>query len=171
MNSISKRQWRKGIKNAICVHSNRYSVQQRLDFFPFKNASSIKVVSFEQPKGAIINLPMLNDKVDFSSLKEVRELTKDEINKLTDILFNNSFGKGNFVVDPPEGACYIPRNAILFADSNSEVFAFIELCFQCQRYRLSSDKIEIGNVCEGKYEMIKKFFADCGIKTGISGVD
>ena len=166
---FTKRKIRQGSKNAICVHRNKYSATERLNFYPFKNAATIKLVSFEQPDDAIIRLPMQNGKVDYSILKETIELTNEQIVTLTDILFNSAFKGGNFIFGPAEGECYVPRNAILFLDPTHNTYAFIELCFECHRFRASSEDVQTGDFCDGKYSLLKEYFIKCGIKIGVTG--
>jgi hypothetical protein len=165
---FSERKIKKGIKNAQCVHTNKFSINERQNFYPFKNASTIKLVSFAQPEGEIVTLPTVGGKVDYSGLKEIKDLTRNQITSLTDILFNNTYRGGNFIFGPAEAECYLPRNAILFTDSTNTTYAFIELCFQCERHRSSSDEVQTGDFCDGKYSLLKDFFVDCGIKAGVT---
>jgi hypothetical protein len=62
--------------------------------------------------------------------------------------------------------CYEPRNGIVFVDSKENVFAYIEICFECQQHRFSSRRIKPWDNCEQKYNMLRHFFADQGIKFG-----
>ena len=99
-------------------------------------------------------------------MKEIRTLTHEQIDRLTDILYNYGFAKKATTARVHE--CYDPRNAILFRDSNGKVIAFIELCFLCQNTRESSDEISLGEMCEQKLDMLKALFKQVGIKYGIS---
>jgi len=64
---------------------------------------------------------------------------------------------------------YNPANAILFLDKKDSVFAFIETCFQCWAYRVSKKKINMGDECTDKYELVKNFFLRNEIRVGTMG--
>ena len=83
---------------------------------------------------------------------------------MTNIIFNIGYrGKISFL---EATGCYNPRNAVLFFDSKNNLLEFIELCFECQGHRLSSDKIELGDLCNQKYTLLKEFFSKAGIQVG-----
>jgi hypothetical protein len=64
--------------------------------------------------------------------------------------------------------CYNPRNAILFLDRNGKVFESIEICFECQKTKESSEKILFGQMRDEKMNMLKQFFKSAGIVYGIT---
>ena len=164
----TKKEIEKDKRNQNCVYKKKYSKTQRLQFFPFNKAAEIKLVSFEHPPDSVImggKIPMKNGDVDFTKLKEIKTIDKSEIDTLTDILFNEGY-RGRFS-SFSESTCYNPRNAILFIDSKGKTFGFIEICFECSGYRLSSKKIKAGDFCSQKYYYLRRFFAANGIVFGV----
>jgi hypothetical protein len=159
-------------KHNQCFNSHKYSEKQRASFFPFNEASIVKLVSFPfDPRDSInIFTPIAVNHftVDDDKIIESRILSKKGIDSLTDILYN--VGKtpvGKLRVETfAELKCYSPRNAILFINKEGMVTQYIELCFECQKYYFSSRKIKSMEYCEQKYEMLKQFFLKQGIQYG-----
>ena len=60
----------------------------------------------------------------------------------------------------------MPRNAILFYDNENKLIGFIEVCFECRNYRTTDKRITLGEECNQKFDMLKEFFVECGIKFG-----
>ncbi len=145
--------------NLKCVHANSYTEKQRFAFYPFNKASSssVKLISFKDTQ---------NTEISDRKTKNYEEITlnKQEIVKLTDILYNYSFRGKRY---EEETNCYEPRNAIIFCDNKGTEFERIELCFECSQYKKSSDKMMIGDFCVGKYELLKHLFRKVGIKYGV----
>lgn len=159
-------------KNHDCIHKNKYNPSQRKSFYPFSDAAFVKIVSFENKADSIgiietggNRIPLMNDTVDYSKLDEIKELNDSEVNILTDILYNTGY-KGSIKIIS-EAGCYNPRNAILFVDSYGKTFAYIEVCFECSGYRASSEKVNSGDFCNQKYELLRKLFENIGIKVGV----
>ena len=152
-------------KNQNCYYKPSLNAQQRKLFYPFNQAAEIKLVSFTLSDSLLMGgeVPMTGDKVDFSKLKEVITLNNLQVDTLTDILYNQRYG-GPFYTF--EKGCYNPRNAILFIDSNGDSFAFIELCFQCFAFKVSSNKVKAGDFCNQKYALLRDFFVQRGITIG-----
>lgn len=153
--------------NHQCVHRNKYSAIQRLNFYPFNKAAQIKLVSFNDSSAFENRIPLINDTVNYSQLIEIKTLTKTQRDKLTDIIYNIGDRAPNWFADAG-ASCYNPHNAILFVDKFGRTFAYIEICFECSRYQLSSRKIRIGQFCEEKYSLVKNYFGTNGIKVGIT---
>ncbi len=143
--------------NLKCVHANSYTEKQRFAFYPFNKASSVKLISFKDTQ---------NTEISDRKTKSHEEITlnKQEMVKLTDILYNYS-SRGKRYEE--ETNCYEPRNAIIFCDNQGTEFERIELCFECSQYKKSSDKMMIGDFCVGKYELLKHLFRKVGIKYGV----
>lgn len=110
------------------------------------------------------SLPMKGKEVDFSRITEEKTLNKDQIDKLTNILYNVTY-KGKIFTLSGAG-CYNPRNAILFYGSSNHLLEFIELCFECHERRLGSVKISLGDLCNQKSDLLKSFFLATGIEIG-----
>lgn len=169
---LTNKEWKTEERNHQCIHTKKFSVIQRLSKFPFTQASQVKLVSFyikslNDSNAFNLRLPIRDGNVDYSIFKEVRTLNKQQINSLTDILYNTGY-RGATHVDFISLCQYMPRNAILFIDSSDKIFAFIELCFSCDRVKASSESIEVGDFCNQKYALLKNFFSANGIRYGIS---
>lgn len=148
-------------RNHECVHRNKYPVTERSKFYPFNEAKQIKLVFFNN--SFFDHLPLKNDTVDYSKISEIVTLNNEQTNRLTDIIYNVGYRAPNGI--SYEAACYNPHNAILFVDKNGHTFAFFEICFECMGYRLSSKKVNVGEFCTEKYEMMKSYFESVGVKT------
>jgi adenylate cyclase class IV len=112
---------------------------------------------------------MIGDSICMDKMSEIKVLTLPQIDTLTDIMYNVGFGGVILLVK--ENACYQPRNAILFLDNTDKIFAYIEICFGCQHTEMSDKRIDIGDICNQKFEMIKKLFSNARIKYGAANED
>ncbi|RRA97112.1 hypothetical protein [Paenimyroides viscosum] len=171
-----------------CVKINNFSIEERNQNYPFNKARRIVFSSFQGdenklPKnkrkkgydegtapyvaGEIMQtyfdmIKKRPSKVNLNHFEEKVELSENQKNQLTDLIFN--VGNNIYV----SGAkCYMPRNAILFFDDNDKLFEFIEICFECNNYRTSSEKMNLNNNCTEKLNLLKEQFAKAGIKYGI----
>jgi len=166
-----------GVYIVPCVKKTRFSFASRIKHYPFNLSAQVQLISFD----GLVKLsdngefrffsqdPPLVDGTDTTwtspvGLKEIRTLTLKQIDSLTDILYNYGFARKPNVARVMQ--CYSPRNAILFRDNNGKVIAFIELCFECQNTRESSDKISLGEMCEQKFDLLKALFSQVGIEYG-----
>ena len=155
--------------NKHCIHRYKFPLTQRLTNFPFNKTKEVRVVSFGEKKNSMGNeIPKKRNQVNLSKLKESITLNAIQIDSLSDIIYNTGY-KGIFYSF--EEGCYIPRNAILFIDSTGRVFEYIELCFQCGGYKISSKKVKAGEFCLEKYSLLELFFKKAGIKYGIEMTD
>ena len=111
------------------------------------------------------SLPRLNDTVCYSKLTEIKSITFNQVDKLTDLLYNYVYGGP--VYTGSMSFCYNPRNAILFLDKNGKVFEYIEICFECNETKESSEKVSLGQMCDEKMGMLKDFFKIVGLEYGI----
>jgi hypothetical protein len=151
---------------------------KRVANFPFSEAVSIQLVSFEDPtNGGQLDTTKIvyNDKmprvlmaVCVNPLKEIKTLNLNQIDQLTDIWFNYGAMGSNHVTD--FASCYAPKNAILFLDEKGKVFDFIEICFSCLRMRNFSNKVDVYKECDHKINMIKEFFKSTGIVYGVTKI-
>jgi len=149
--------------NTNCVYRHKYSSKQRLNFYPFSKFETVKLVSFRYH---LDDCPIKSESVVADSLIELKILTKPEIYKLTDVLYNNFFKrKPNYGTT---SQCFWPRNAILFYDTVGNLKESILICFQCDRYSLSSNDIEYGDECDQKMDLLRSFFLTAGISFGTS---
>jgi hypothetical protein len=156
--------------NFVRNNTIKYSLQKRISFYPFSKSSQIKIVSFglqldsvQRKEENYYKLPMRNDTICFSKLDESKSLTLNQIDTLTDILYNECSRWNIRAVD--EYGCYFPRNAILFFDNSGKVFEYIEICFECLGLKLSSTKIKPPDLCNDMYNHLQSYFKKIDIQT------
>lgn len=176
------------IINNQCIHRNKFTISQRLTFYPFNKAVQVKLVSFKSytvPNHIVylegdqkkttslpdsdteVKFPFEKHKVNYLAFTELKILDKKQINKLTDIIYNVGDRAPNWIYDMG-ASCFDPRNAILFIDGKGKTFAYIIICFECERYELSSNKIRMGEICDGKFKILRNYFATVGIEYGVT---
>ena len=168
-----------------CDKLSKYSSEELKMLFPFKDAKSVRLASFKQPQDDSISEDIhLKDRViekfyskndkgesKFDSSKvytkqwyEFADLEGDDKVELSNIFFNYGFKK------QPDyeivSQCYLPRNALLFYNSNGQVYSAIEICFECERIEVYPNTLDIGDWCSEKINMIRSFFIKHGIKYG-----
>jgi hypothetical protein len=118
--------------------------------------------------GLIVN----NGVLDPSSIKEMKILTPAQINRLTNIIYNTRLKvyQNRHLVpalfENGGGGCFNPRNALLFIDKNGKIFDYLEVCFECTVADSKSGKISLGSGCNQKFDLLKKYFIEIGIKYG-----
>ncbi|MDZ7935988.1 MAG: hypothetical protein U5M51_13690 [Emticicia sp.] len=167
----------------FCKYIPKYKVSNRLKFYPFNKAEYVRIISFKE-KVVTDTTNFFRDKIlasdkilpdnvmsDLSVQPKVFEsclLNKSDIKSLTNVLYNHSFSGKKYEV---EMACYTPRNAIIFYDDRGFAFEWIEICFECTQYKKTSAKVQAGDFCIGKYELLQAFFKKKGIKYGTEGVE
>lgn len=151
-------------ENHKCVNLPKKSFSTILKKYPFNKTTQIQLVSFKGDK-----LPIENDTICYSKLYEVKTLTIQQVDSLTNIMYNIGFGGTILFVE--EIACYDPRNAILFTDTSGKAFEYIEICFECEHTVNSSEKIDFGEVCNQKFNLIKQQFIRAGIIYGTKESD
>ena len=160
-------------ENANCNRKRNLSFKNRINNFPFNLTSQIIFVSHKTKEGPVgrelrkylNSLKIGQDTINEKEFLELKKINLNQIEKLTDIIFNYGFkSKYHSIKD---AKCYDPRNAILFLNKENEIIAFIEICFGCDHLRTSDVKIDFGEYCKQKFDLIKKIFAESGIKFGI----
>jgi hypothetical protein len=145
-----------------CVYRNKYTESERLKFYPFNVADTIKLISFRYHDN---NYPVNKEYIATDSLVEEKTLSKEEVALLTDILYNN-------VPKRPDNShsfldCFEPRNAVLFIDKSGKLKEYMLICFHCRRFESSSsEKFGEWDTCNQKSEMIRKLFVSAGVKFG-----
>jgi hypothetical protein len=165
--------------NTNCTRRANKSFSERLKHYPFNLTTEVRLVSFKDNIDTINgqieygrdSLPRMNDTICYSKLYEIKKLTFAEVDRLTDIFYNYGIPyhrpSGKFHIGSMI-QCYNPRNAILFMNKDGKAFEFIEICFECERTKESSEKISLGQMCDQKLEMIKDIFKKAGIEYGIT---
>jgi len=171
----------------FCTFTNQYTIKQRLKKYPFSKVAKILAVSYyggAQPNPEIHldgrqedtllhkddrsskGLVVLKDSLDRSTLYDIKELDQNQINRLTNIIYNTDYKKKIGINAEDRASCYEPRNAFIFFDEQGKVFDYLEICFACRRYSSISDKLTIGVECTQKYEILRKYFISTGVKYG-----
>ncbi len=154
--------------NHHCVKRKNDQFNIRIKNYPFSMATQIQLVSFKSDYKNEDSLPRINDTICYSKLMEIKSITFSQVDKLTDIFFN--YGYRGPVHLGSLASCYNPRNAILFLDDKGKVFEYIEICFECNETKKSSEKISLGQMCDEKMGMLKDFFKTVGVEYGITKV-
>ena len=171
-----------------CVFTNKYTITERLKRYPFSKAAKIVAVSYDgtgepnieiapngdtleaathkkyknhKPHGLYFN----NDTLNHKSLFEIKQLTTQQIDRLTNILYNTDYRVPNNYAHPGN-SCFNPRNALIFYDKNGKVFDYLEICFECDQIRSKSNRIYFNSACTQGLDYVKKFLVDVGIKFG-----
>lgn len=161
--------------NARCIRSKNLSERERFSRFPFVLSSQIKVIAFKGSSSSVPGQDLIKhinsitvgkDTFDPTLYDEVATLNSEQINQLTDIIFNYTYTKKPY--ESADAKCYMPRNAIFFLDKNNVIVAYLELCFGCNNYRSSNERLTIGEYCDKKYDMLKAIFASSKIEFGIT---
>jgi hypothetical protein len=149
------------LKNRSCRYIRKFSVEQRMAKYPFSAARKVRLISF---RAHLRRYPFIEGQVLEDSVIESKELSTNETEQLTDIIYNNFFyGKMKYGT---AAQCFHPRHAIVFYNSAGVVEAYVLVCFHCKNYRPSSDSISFGDECSDKTEKIRKFFIQKGIRFG-----
>ena len=150
-----------------CIDRFNLTPEQRLKKYPFNRARQIKLVSFSQKEYTseciLASVPIKNDTLSMSSVKGIAKLTKSQIDKLTDILFNVGL-KENLYTFSVSTAVGID-GGIIFMDSKNKIFEYINICFDCQEIEVRTSKVRksIGLPCIQKMGMLKFFFIESGL--------
>jgi hypothetical protein len=104
-------------------------------------------------------------KLNYSSIIEIKQLNQGQINNLTNIIYNTNYRKPS-AFSMRNHKCINARNALIFYDKEGKIFDYLEVCFECLNYRSQSEKIDVGAYCDQKFDLLKKFYLDAGIKYG-----
>ncbi|HJW15781.1 MAG TPA: hypothetical protein VJ499_01595, partial [Flavisolibacter sp.] len=139
---------------------------ERLKIYPFSKASKVQLVSFKKPGSIVMggHIPLKKGIVNNTKLNEIITLNKIQVDSLKSLLYNVGY-RGVFFTEV-DIKCYNPRNAIVFVDESGKGFEYIELCFECMKNMLSSKKVNAGDFCEQKYELLENYFKEAGIRYG-----
>ncbi|HCA09343.1 hypothetical protein [Chryseobacterium sp.] len=170
-------------------------LQKRIARFPFGKASKIKIISYNlylkkarayepappPPKTKLdsvnlekyyenlkntepVELGDVINNTDNEGLQESKMLTLNEISELTHILYNTC--NKYYISLISQSGCFFPRNAILFYDENDKVFAYYDICFECEGIESSpKGMLEPIETCEFLYPDLEKFFKSKGLTT------
>lgn len=155
--------------NFKCLKTNLLSVKQRGRNYPFNKAAKIELISFiDMVKNFTTPIPVKNKKLEQTKVREQRSLNDEQINELTNILYNigrTPIPNLRYTITS-SATCYEPRNGIIFINSRGDIFEYIEICFGCRKSRISSRKVKFGDTCEQKYDILRDFFIKNGLEFG-----
>lgn len=166
----------------LCVYTAKYSADSLRTIFPFNRAHKVQLVSFEnnmeEDSSGRINIEsfirmyfsrgkdsvMVRDSSFIQNLewKESVYLSEQAQRELADIIFN--YTRKAARETEITGACYWPRNGIIFYDSLNKAYAGYEICFECSGIVTHPYDMSYGDKCDEKMKMIQDFFVSNGIK-------
>lgn len=179
-----------------CGWYGKKTVAERNQMFPFNTAKKVIYISFYgtefglneylDDQGKLIRTDSLlqihlskislktfslkNNEKYFA--KEFVELNTDQINNLSNLAFNFKIDSKSKVEMMYSYGCYMPRNAILFLDSDDKVFAHTEICFECKKYYSdwndTFDSLVGVSPCDEVHVLLKALFEESRIKYGIT---
>ncbi len=152
-----------------CCPKLNLPLEERMNFYPFKQAKKIEIVSFKREKMRYHKEEDGSFKIDFAKCLERRLFDPKKAERLNEIMFDYQCNK-----DCIESfKCYIPRNAVLFYDENNKIFAYFEICFQCHTTTFQS-AVKIDNdfaMSDNKFELLRNLLIEVGITYGTLRVD
>lgn len=171
--------------NTKCRYNNRFSLESRVARMPFRNAKKVVLVSYDggikvEPlpfegeirQDGLIQNPFPSNSASYAGVTfhEAISLDEKQLDGLTNILFNYAYGKDEKEIVQFVGpTCYSPQQMILFykEPTDKEPFAWVEICLFCQKYKTFPDSFDFGVFCDSKYDLLREFFRQTGIKHGL----
>jgi hypothetical protein len=162
-----------------CIYTGKLNPHDRIKTYPFNTASKVLLVSYKAETISLDDsttiyegsIPKENEQIDFKKFKETIILSKTQIDTLTDIIFNYNYQDRKLAMTEHSTCDFPTENAILFLDINDSCFAYVELCFSCDDYKLNPDSLDFGDFCSGKFLLIKDFISRQGIHYGLNPKD
>ncbi|HEX9980921.1 MAG TPA: hypothetical protein VGB50_10210 [Flavobacterium sp.] len=146
-----------------CYDLNKYSLEQRLGFYPFSVAKKVALISFNDPA---TEPALYSDRNKLPTLAKAIKtvlLTDSQIDGLTNTLYNIGYSE-EMLVKTTTSECGPLKNAIVFLDKNDKPFEYILLYFGCNQVEYSSRKVKDGDYCDEKFPMLEQLFTDNGIQ-------
>jgi hypothetical protein len=145
--------------------------------FPYNKTEVIKLVSFKydypivndsdtaevEIKAYEPETPRSNGKIDMTEMFEVKTLDNAAEEELMRILMNYDHQDTNKVA-----FCYEPRNGIVFLDKDEQIIGYIEICFECLRFKTEPSTVTISTLFPDEFAALKSFFRKSGIIYGTS---
>lgn len=179
-----------------CGWYGKKSVTERNQMFPFNTAKKVVYISFYGAelgfneylddnynfikKDSLLDIHLTRLAVKVFQLKnnkkyyakEFVELNQEQIDNLSNLIFNFEIKYESKIYILYGSSCYTPRNAILFLDDDEKVIAHTEICFECFKYNSDwSDAFDslVGvEACDDVFKILIHFFKNTGIKYGIT---
>ncbi len=158
--------WRYVDRCLKCKKINSMTIEQRNEKFQFKNSAKIAYASFPKTIDMDIeryfeNLEQNPGTFNINDFYEVKFLNSNQINQLSDLVYNIGFRKN--INGGRSANCYFPHNAILFLNEENALLGYLEICFDCHKYRSSSDHYTLGEECSSKIKLLRSLFEEAGI--------
>ena len=151
-----------------CVKTKSLTLTDLKKTHPFDKTNKIQVVSFK-PDLTNESPPTKDGTIDTTQFIETKTLNRKEENGLIDILYNYNFdpkvNKDSIVLEVM--MCYEPRNAVIFRNKSNEIITWLEICFECLRAYSQRNDLHIV-FCQDKYDRLKNYFGQLGIKFGVT---
>jgi hypothetical protein len=170
---------------ALCTYTGRFTKEERRGFFPFSKARKIEIITYENPsfyaptfvdeyyakarfpkrheQKQATNRKSSNQETVTATIIDTTALTDAQIDKLTDVLFNYDYSDNSVHFVEVGASCYQPRHSFIFYNRNNRAFAKTDICFSCQRIEWSNKKIKSLPFCNGKWDLLRSFFRECGV--------
>ncbi len=138
-----------GQSGDYCGKKKKQTISQIKKQFPFDRTHTIKLVSFKheyhvmQESDTVAvpyrepEIPKTNGTVDLTKIFESKTLDHKLTGRLLDILVNYD----NEERDSEVAFCYEPRNGIVFIDTADKVMGYVEICFDCLRYKVEPSNL------------------------------
>lgn len=144
-----------------CELNGTLTPEERRNISLFKVAKKIKVISFSQK--VVRSTPLNENRIASKYVKDEITLTEEQIDQLTEILYNYNFSKNMSSKTISHGECYEPRHAIVFLNSQDKAFGYFEFCLKCDNHQTVPAREYLGEQCATKYKLIEKFFESIGV--------
>ncbi|MBL4675167.1 MAG: hypothetical protein JKY70_03025 [Mucilaginibacter sp.] len=166
-------------KHSKCFFNGKFTADERRTFLPFNHAAEVRLISYKwnipreanDPDSLPVFIPVAQNAFAINQLKleEQKTLSNAGIDSLTNIFFNYGYtpvrSKNAYILEDAM-SCYEPHNAVVFLDADGKVVYYFDVCFSCLRHNWSTPKVKNVIYCDGKYELLRKFFASQGVIYG-----
>jgi tetratricopeptide (TPR) repeat protein len=153
-------------KQNYCRNSNRKSLEKICSLPIFNETNFVMIGSFKAS-----SVPLKDGQVDISRFFEVKRVDEKDKDELFKILVNYDYSPSATNIKSTAYFCYDPRNAILFVNKRGQIIGYVEICFECNGYKVMPRNLEIGRFCDEKFNALKEQFAKSGIDYGIRKIN
>lgn len=137
---------------------------------PIKSATSIENSSNEPciRQTIIKGFDRINnvESWDSSFFSTKSRLKTEDLTTLTDILFGNKYQQAEIIGGIDKAGCYSPRNGIVFYNTQNVAIGFLEICFECHGFELTSEiPFMKSTITNEELKIFKSLFTKNGIRT------
>lgn len=103
---------------------------------------------------------------DSSFFSTKSRLKTEDLTTLTDILFGNKYQQAEIIGGIDKAGCYSPRNGIVFYNTQNVAIGFLEICFECHGFELTSEiPFMKSTITNEELKIFKSLFTKNGIRT------